>query len=142
MSDFSMFMSGNALPPEGIEYVASQRFVDPKTKKPMAWKLAPISSDMDEMIRKESTKMTRGKRGQTTTELDTDKYINKMCAASTVYPNLNDAELQDSYGVKDSVSLLKKMLYVPGELTMYKEKVMEVNGFDTTMEELVEEAKN
>jgi hypothetical protein len=65
----------------------------------------------------------------------------KVCVACTVYPNLNNAELQDSYGVKDGISLLKKML-LPGEYTEYKAKVMEVNGYDLSMEELVDEAKN
>ena len=64
-----------------------------------------------------------------------------MCVACTVYPNLNDAELQDSYGVKGADALLKKML-LPGEYTEYKAKVMEVNGYDMSMEELVDEAKN
>ena len=64
-----------------------------------------------------------------------------MCVACTVYPNLNDVELQDSYGVKGADALLKKMLK-PGEFTEYKAKVMEVNGYDLSMEELVDEAKN
>ena len=64
-----------------------------------------------------------------------------MCVACTVFPNLNDAELQDSYGVKTPDALLKKMLK-PGEYTEYKAKVMEVNGYDMSMEELVDEAKN
>ena len=64
-----------------------------------------------------------------------------MCAACTVYPNLNDAELQDSYGVKSADALLKKML-MPGEYTEYKNRVMEINGYDMSMEELVDEAKN
>ena len=47
----------------------------------------------------------------------------------------------DSYGVKSADALLKKML-LPGEYTEYKAKVMEVNGYDMSMEELVDEAKN
>jgi hypothetical protein len=54
---------------------------------------------------------------------------------------LNDTELQDSYGVKGADALLKKMLKA-GEYTEYKAKVMEVNGYDMSMEELVDEAKN
>ena len=33
-------------------------------------------------------------------------------------------------------------LLTPGELTMYKAKVMEVNGYDISMDDLVDEAKN
>ena len=141
MSDFSVFMAGNAIKKETVKYVASKRYV--KNKKPVEWELKAVSSDLDEALRKECTKRVpvSGKRGQYNQETDTDKYIGKLCVACTVYPNLNDAELQDSYGVKSADELLKKML-LPGEYTEYKAKVMEVNGYDLGMEELVEEAKN
>ena len=141
MSDFTMFMAGNANKNETVKYVASKRFN--AKGKPVEWELKAIDSDLDEMIRKECTKRVPipGKRGQFNQETDTDKYIGKMCVACTVFPNLNDAELQDSYGVKSADALLKKML-LPGEYTEYKAKVMEVNGYDMSMEELVDEAKN
>ena len=141
MSDFSMFMKGNAVEAETVKYVASKRF---KTKgKPVAWEIKPISSSLEESIRKECTKKVpiAGKRGQFNMETDTDKYSSKMCVACTVFPNLNDAELQDSYGVKSGEDLLKAML-LPGEYSEYKAKVLEVNGYDMSMEELVDEAKN
>ena len=141
MSDFSIFMAGNAAKVDTVKYVASKRF---GTKnKPVEWELKAIDSDLDEAIRKECTKKVpvAGKRGQYTQETDTDKYIGRLCAACTVYPNLNDAELQDSYGVKSADALLKKML-LAGEYTEYKAKVMEVNGYDMSMEELVDDAKN
>ena len=141
MSDFSVFMAGNANVNETTKDVASKRFV--QNKKPVEWELKPVSSSLDEAIRKECTKKVpiAGKRGQYTQEIDSDKYIGKLCVACTVYPNLNDAELQDSYGVKSGDELLKKML-LPGEYTEYKNKIMEVNGYDMSMEELVDEAKN
>ena len=109
MSDFSVFMAGNVAS-ENVKYVASKRFV--KNGKPVEWEIKAIDSDLDEIIRKECTKRVpiAGKRGQYNQETDTDKYIGKMCVACTVYPNLNDAELQDSYGVKGADALLKKML--------------------------------
>ena len=141
MSDFSMFMAGNAFD-ETVKYVASRRFKD-KKGNPIEWEIKPVDSEKDEAIRKDCTKRVPvvGKRGQYNQETDTDKYIGKMCVACTVFPNLNDAELQDSYGVKSADALLKKML-LPGEYTEYKAKVMEVNGYDMSMEELVDEAKN
>ncbi len=141
MSDFSVFMAGNAAKVDTVKYVASKRFC--AKGEPVEWELKAIDSDTDEAIRKECTKRVpiSGKRGQYNQEVDTDKYIAKMCAACTVYPNLNDAELQDSYGVKSGDALLKKML-MPGEYTEYKNVVMELNGYDMSMEELVDEAKN
>ena len=141
MSDFSIFMAGNAAKDETVKYVASKRFA--VKGKPVEWEIKAIDSDMDEAIRKECTKRVpiAGKRSQYNQETDTDKYIGRMCVASIVYPNLNDAALQDSYGVKSGDALLKKMLK-PGEYTELKAKVMEVNGYDMSMEELVDEAKN
>ena len=141
MSDFAAFMAGNVNKAETVKYVASKRFA--VKGKPVEWELKPIDSELDETLRKECTKRVPipGKRGQYNQETDTDKYIARMCVACIVYPNLNDAELQDSYGVKGAESLLKKML-LAGEYTELKAKVMEVNGYDLSMEELVDEAKN
>ena len=141
--DLSAFFAGNAISIENVKYVASKRYIDPETKEPIPWELSAVESAVDEAIRKECTikKPIPGKRGQYTNELDSDKYIGKLCARCTVFPNLNDVGLQDSYGVKDPDALLKKMLNV-GEYTEFKAKVVEINGFDTTMEELVDEAKN
>ena len=140
-SNFAVFMAGNAKDDKIVKYVASKRFV--ADGKPVEWEIKAIDSDKDELIRKECTKKVpiSGKRGQYNQETDTDKYIGKMCVACTVYPDLNNAELQDSYGVKTPDALLKRMLK-PGEYTEYKAKVMEVNGYDMSMEELVDEAKN
>lgn len=152
MSNFSIFMAGNVATNDVVEYVASKRIGTPKLDKkgeptgeiiPEPWKLQAVESDLDEAIRKDCTKKVPivGKRGQYNQETDTDKYIGRLCVASTVYPDLNNAELQDSYGVKSAEALLKKMLK-PGEYAEYKAKVMEVNGYDMSMEEMVDEAKN
>ena len=61
-----------------------------------------------------------------------------MCV---VYPDLTDAELQNSYGVMGDDNLLKKMLK-SGEYAALLNKVQEINGFDITTQDLVDEAKN
>ena len=58
-----------------------------------------------------------------------------------VYPDLRNAELQNSYQVMGAGALLKKMLK-PGELQDLYVKIQEVNGFDETFEEKVDRAKN
>lgn len=64
-----------------------------------------------------------------------------MAAACTVAPNLNDASLQDSYGVMSADELLKAML-LPGEYADYLAKVQEICGFDKSVQDLVDDAKN
>ena len=101
------------------------------------------NSKDDELLRKLAMKKTQiaGKRGQYTQEIDTNKYIGLLACACTVFPNLNDAELQNSYGVMCADELLKAML-LPGEYADYLMKVQEICGFDKSTQELVDEAKN
>lgn len=142
MSNLSAFLSQNAVKDENIKYVASKRFID-EEGNPMQWEICCITSEEDELIRKACTRKVQvpGKRNQFTQETDYNKYLGKLAARCTVFPNLSDAELQNSYGVMGDDVLLKKMLK-PGEYADYLAKVQEVNGFDATMEELVDEAKN
>ncbi|MCX7715046.1 MAG: phage portal protein [Clostridia bacterium] len=141
MSSLSAFMAGNAIKDENIKYVASKRFVE--DGKPVEWEIQSISSEEDEAIRKACTKRIPipGKKGAYTPETDINKYLGLVAVKCTVFPNLNDKELQDSYGVMGGDALLKTMLK-PGEYQNYLAKIQEVNGFDVTMEELVDEAKN
>ena len=62
--------------------------------------------------------------------------------SSIVEPNLYNAELQDSYGVKTPEDLLKEMVNDPGEYNDLAAFIQQFNGFNTTMEDKVEEAKN
>lgn len=138
----SMFFAENALKEENVKYAASKRFLA-KEGKPVEWELCCISSKEDEEIRKSCTKKVQipGKRGQFTSETDVPQYLGKLAARCVVFPNLNDAELQNSYGVMGSDNLLKAMLK-SGEYSDLIVKVQEINGFDADIEEQVEEAKN
>ena len=81
------------------------------------------------------------KKSQYTQETDYNLYLGKLASRCTAFPNLNDAELQNSYGVMGADALLKTML-LPGEYADYLAKIQEVNGFDVTFDEKVDEIKN
>ncbi len=142
MSQFTAFLAQNAQPVENLKHPASKRFVD-DAGAPLQWEIRCVTSTEDEALRKACTKRVpvAGKRNQFTQETDFNLYIGKLAAACTVFPNLNDSELQNSYGVMGADILLKTML-TPGEYADYIGKIQEVNGFDTTFEEAVDEAKN
>lgn len=142
MANLTGFLAQNALKVENIKYVASKRFIG-EDKKPLEWEIKCIPSTEDEALRKSCTKRVPipGKRNQYTSETDYNLYLGRLAATCTVFPNLNDAELQNSYGVMGADDLLKTML-MPGEYTDYLTKIQEVNGFEVTFEEAVEEAKN
>ena len=81
-----------------------------------------------------------GQRGQYVRELDQIKYAAALLAASVVFPDLNDAALQDGYGVKGAEALLLKMLYT-GEYNELAKVVSDVSKVEGLVE-LVAEAKN
>jgi hypothetical protein len=142
MSDLSMFFAENAIKDENVKYVASKRFLT-KESKPVEWELCCISSKEDEDIRKACTRKVPvpGQKGRFNAETDGNMYLGKLAARCVVFPNLNDAALQNSYGVMGDDNLLKVMLK-SGEYTDLIMKVQEINGFNSDTEELVEEAKN
>ena len=136
------FLAQNAVQVEHIKYVASKRFLDEK-KKPVAWEIKTINGTEDEALRKACAKRVPipGKKNQYQRETDYDMYLGKLAVACTVYPDLSNKELQDSYHVMGAEALLKTML-TPGEYADYVGKVQEVCGFDVELQEEVDEAKN
>ena len=141
MSNFSAFLAQNKIKKDHVKFVASESFVE--NGKPIEWELRVLSADEGESLRRESTRKVPvpGRKGAYTQEFDGNVYLGKLTTASVVFPNLNDAELQNSYGVMGAEQLLKAMLTV-GEYLNLSGKVGEINGFNESEEELVEEAKN
>jgi hypothetical protein len=137
-----MFFAENAKKEENVKYVVSKRFLG-EDKKPMEWELSCVTSKEDEDIRKTCTKKVPvvGQKGRFTTETDTNLYLGKLAARCVVFPNLNSVELQESYGVMGADNLLKNMLK-SGEYSDLIVKIQEINGFNESLEDAVEEAKN
>ena len=137
----SAFLSQNALKVENIKHVVSERFCE--DGKPIEWEIKCITSTEDEALRKSCYKRVPipGKRNQFQKETDYDLYLGKLAVTCTVYPNLNDQELQDSYGVMGAEALLKAML-TPGEYADYLIKIQQFNGFEKEFQEEVDEVKN
>lgn len=137
----SAFLAQNAKKIEPTEFVVSDRFME--DGEPVPWVIKPITGKQNKELIKECTKLIpiNGKRGQYRQQLDNSVYNTKLCVLCTQFPNLNDAELQNSYGVMGAEALLDTML-LPGEMTGYLEKVLEVCGFDTDIGEKVDTAKN
>ncbi|MFR0018664.1 MAG: phage tail assembly chaperone [Paraclostridium sp.] len=142
MSNLNAFLSQNALKVENEFHNVSKRFLD-ENKNPIKWEIQSVSSQEDELLRKSCTKRVPvpGKKNQFTHEVDFNKYVGLLAVKCTVFPNLNDAQLQDSYGVMGADELLKTML-LPGEYADYLQLVQKINGFEQTFEDKVEEAKN
>lgn len=140
-SKFSAFMAQNVEKIENKKVVVSTRFKD-EDGNPVEWEIRAIMQDENEDIQRKCfvTNTVVGQRGAYSRELDQVKYTSALMAASVVYPDLNNAELQDSYGVKTPEALLKKML-LPIELGTLAEAVTSFSQLNEE-EKLIEEAKN
>lgn len=143
MGNLSFFLKQNVEQEENVKYVASKRFKD-EEGNPIEWEIKSITPEEDDEIRKSCTKripVVGGRKGEYTKDVDTSKYLATLVCKCVAFPNLNDAELQNSYGVMGAEQLVRNMLK-PGEYLDLANKVQEVNGYNVTQEELVEEAKN
>ncbi len=143
MSNLALFMKGNKKQKTNTKYAATKSLTD-KDGKPLEWELKPVTTKEDEAIRDKCTYEVPipGKKNQFRMKIDVNAYMAKQLAASVVFPNLLDAELQDSYGVKTPEDLLKEMVDDPTEYAEFAAFVREFNGFDENINDVVEEAKN
>lgn len=139
MSNLSCFLSQNKIKKANLKYVASKNFID-ENRNPIEWEIRELTNAESDDIKKQCSIKVRNKNTYTM-EFDSDQYGAKVAAKCTVFPDLNDAKLQDSYGVMGDDALLKAMLSL-GEYTDYCAKVLEHNDFDKSLNDKVEEAKN
>ena len=143
MSDFSRFMKKNKITKENTAFPATKSLVDEKGN-PLQWVIKPLSTKENDNIRDACMidVPVKGKQNMYRPKLDTSRYIAKMLCACVVEPNLYDKDLQDSYGVMTPEELLKEMIDDPGEYQDFASFVQDYNGFNTSLEDKIEEAKN
>ena len=143
MSDLSRFLKANKIKRENTTFAATKSLVDAKGN-PLPWTIKPLTTKENDAISDECMieVPVKGKPNMFRPKLDTSKYIGKMICACVVEPNLYDKDLQDSYGVMSPDDLLKEMIDDPGEYQEFATFVQNFNGFNTTLEDKVEEAKN
>lgn len=143
MSKFSRFMKQNKIVKENTTFAPTKSLVD-ENGEPLEWTIKPLSTKENDNLRDDCMieVPVTGKPNMFRPKLNTSKYIAKMICACVVEPNLYDKELQDSYGVMTPEELLKEMIDDPGEYQAFAAFVQEFNGFNTTLNDKVEEAKN
>lgn len=140
---FSEFLKQNKRVAPEVEYAPTRDFTD-KNGDPLKWRFRAITSDQFNAIRDKCTysKQIPGKYGQYTKEVNNDQLNDKMIVACTIYPNLENAELQDSYGVSTPEALMHALVSLPGEYADLVEFASNLCGFGTSIEEKVDEVKN
>ncbi|MHA6258357.1 phage tail assembly chaperone [Sporosarcina sp. CAU 1771] len=133
MSKFESFLKGNVKETEN-ESIKLARF-------PEEIVLRPLLSEEADLINERCFKNKAGKKGKQERVFDVVEYNRSICTASIVFPDLNDKELQTSYGVLGAENLYSKMFYL-GEANQILEKVTEISGIDVSADDEIEEAKN
>ena len=143
MGDLSRFLKKNKIKKKNMRIPATQSLVD-ESGAPLLWEIRPLTTKEDSEIRDTCTSEVQvtGKPGMFRPKFDGNTYLVKMAAACIVSPNLNDKELQDSYGVMGAEKLIVEMIDNPGEFNAFMDKIQEFHGFKRTFQDKVEEAKN
>ena len=143
MSKFSKFMKANKIEKKNEMHAVTKSLCD-ENGNPLEWEFRHITSKDNEGLRDECTIEVpiTGKPNMFRPKVLSSKYIKKMITASVVLPDLYDAELQDSYGVSTPEDLLLAMVDDPGEYNELAAFVQKFQGFDTSFDDKVEQAKN
>lgn len=142
-TNLKLFLKANKKPLAVRKYAPTKSITDEKGK-PVEWTFKAISAGVLEEIREQCTRnvSVTGRPGQYITKVDTNKLARMMITRCVVEPDLQNAELQDSYGVNNPESLLTAMIDLPGEYANLQTFVSALCGFDISVEEKVDEAKN
>ncbi len=143
VNDLSFFMPGAAEEVEEVERFVSKRFKDKKGNV-IPFRFKPITTTrIDELEKLHTVPIYSGSRRRKTGEkVDQSRFIAHIAVESTIYPNFKSAELRKAYGEQDPIEIAKKMLHVGGEYSEWLQVANEINGFDDSLEDLEETAKN
>lgn len=136
--DLKVFLKAGNNTSEIFEYTPTQKFKDEKGNY-IPWRFKKLSIDEYEKLRDECT--TINFVGKSDRKLNNTLFNKKFICNSVVEPNLNNTELQDSYGVKKAEDLITKMFDNVGEYYKLLGYLLEINGFKSFRED-VAEAKN
>ena len=143
MSGLSRFMKQNKIVKKNEMHAATESLLD-EQGAPLKWEFKHIDSERNDAIKDECTidVPVTGKPNMYRPKFLTSKYVNKLICESVVMPDLYNAELQDSYGVKTPSDLLYALVDDPGEYQALGVWVQQFQGFTKTLEDKVEDAKN
>lgn len=143
MSNFKAFLKSNKKEKQLTQYPATKSLCD-EQGDPLMWMVRAISTKESEAIREACTTEVpiTGKPGMYRQKVNTHKLLAKYICAAVVEPDLNNKELQDSYGVLCAEDLVVEMIDNPEEFGAFATFVQQYSGLDETLQEKVDEAKN
>lgn len=143
MSKFARFMKQNKIKKENTTFAPTKSLLD-ENGEPIKFKIKPLTTKENDDIRDACTidVPVIGKPNMFRPKLNTAKYLSKMLCSCIIEPDLFDKELQDSYGVMTPEDLIKEMIDDPGEYQDFVTFIQNFNGFNVSLEDKVDDAKN
>ena len=141
MGNLSLFLKKNKKVKANAFYPATKSLCD-ENGNPLLWEIKAITTAESEDIRNACTIEVpiAGKKGAYRPKMDSSLYVAKLIAASVVFPDLYNKELQDSYGVTKPEELLKELVDDPKEYNDFVEYIQNFSGLEETLDDKVEEA--
>lgn len=141
MSNLAGFLKPNVEQLENKKIVVSRRMKD-ENGNPYEWEFRPLSATEDDVIRRRYTQRVQvpGKKGRFTMDFDGNGYVLATVAARCVFPPLDSAELQNSYGVLGAENVLLAMLTDDEYNNLIAE--LKSDNDPESMDNLVDGAKN
>lgn len=136
------FFAQNAEQIPNKKVVISERFKG-EDGKPIEWELKALDAGTQQEIRSRAMEMktTGGKKNAAVKMAYNSALVNILTAVNAVvFPDLNDTDLQDSYGVKKPEELIGKML-LPDEFDKLIDEIDTISEGESA-EELEKTAKN
>ena len=143
MTTVKHFLKTNKKVKPNTFFVASENFLDDEGK-PVPWEIKPLLTEDNERIKDECTTIveTRDRGFKAYPKIDIKMLTAKQVVACIAFPDLYNAELQDSYGVKEPEELLFAMLDEAGDYQNLVQFVQKYNKLNVTLDEKIDDAKN
>ena len=138
MSKFSRFMKQNKIKKENTTFAPTKSLLD-ENGEPIKFKIKPLTTKENACT---IDVPVIGKPNMFRPKLNTAKYLSKMLCSCIIEPDLFDKELQDSYGVMTPEDLIREMIDDPGEYQDFVTFIQNFNGFNVSLEDKVDNAKN
>ena len=122
-----------------VEVPAGKRFVG-KDGKPILFKVKPVTGEEFTRYQKLCNKMEIVGRKQRTT-FDSSKFNMMLLVNHCIDPNFKDAEFLKKLNVNTPEEAINKTLKA-GEVIDLSEQISKISGFDSDINDEIEEAKN
>jgi len=138
MSEITNFFKQNKKLKANTTYTATKSLTD-ESGVPLLWEIKPITTKENDKLQESCMIDIPGKNFRQ--KMNTTEYIRKLIVASVVFPDLLDADLQDSYGVNKAEDLVQEIVDDSGEWNAFVQFINDFNNF-VQIQDKIDEAKN